>query len=507
MEGRVVAGEHSPDDIRAALEDAQEIAVATAAGDSIRSHLMPFAVGQDLTVYLSTKKGDPRTLQIAHNPAVSLLAIRETADGGERREVEVTGKAFLVQDVEERRKARDLLAKRSQAAGAGDALEYIRVIPQRIELRLAGETTRGTSPAVLEFPENRLAVSDWALLRRKALTWLLAVRAPFLTASIAPVLLGGAIAWATRDSLNWGLLFLAVAAGAFIHLGVNVFNDYFDHISGNDAVNVDFVRPFSGGSRAIQMGLLTPLETLMGAILLCALASGIGAYLAWAAGPWVLAFGVVGLVSGVFYVGEPFKWINRGVGELMVGLNFGTLMTLGSYYVQTERVDWTPAIASIPVAALIAAVLYINEFPDFAADRAVGKRTWVVRLGRQRAAIAYVFLMAIPYLTIAAAVAADVLPLPTLLALLTLPLAARAVHCALRYHSQPLDLTPANALTIVTHLATGLLLTLGYVWDGSDLGGLGYVVGLAILFTLIVVFVSQGIEQEKRAFLAMREAM
>jgi hypothetical protein len=104
-------------------------------------------------------------------------------------------------------------------------------------------------------------------------------------------------------------------------------------------------------------------------------------------------------------------------------------------------------------------------------------------------------------------VAADVLPLPTLLALLTLPLAARAVQCACRYYSQPLDLAPANALTIVTHLATGLLLTLGYVWEGSDLGGVGYVVGLAVLFILMVAFVSRGIEQEKQAFLAAREAL
>jgi hypothetical protein len=114
--------------------------------------------------------------------------------------------------------------------------------------------------------------------------------------------------------------------------------------------------------------------------------------------------------------------------------------------------------------------------------------------------------MAVPYVAVISAVVADVLPVPTLLSLLTFPLAARAVQCALRYHSQPLELAPANALTIVTHIATGLLLTLGYAWDGPD-AGVGYVVGLAILFALIVAFISRGIEQEKQAFLAAREAL
>ncbi len=494
-------------EIEVALNDVHGIAVASAVGDGIRSQLMPFAFGQDFTVYLHLERGDPRALLLAHNPAVSLLAITEGSHGGEQREVEITGKGFPVQDAGERQKAHELLSKRAPVSGGQDATVYVRVVPQRIEVRALGETAEGIPPTVLEFPENRLVASDWSLLKRKALVWLLAVRAPFLTATVAPVILGGAVAWATRDSLNWGLFFLALAAGAFLHSGVNVFNDYFDHLSGDDMINTDFVRPFSGGSRIIQMGLLTPLEMLTGAILLCALSAGIGAVLAWAVGPLVLAFGAIGLLSGVFYVGRPFSWVSRGIGELVVGLNFGTLMTLGSYYVQTGRVDWTPAIASIPVAALIAAVLYINEFPDFAADRAVGKKTWVVRLGRQRAAVVYALLMAVPYVAVIAAVVADVLPVPTLLSLLTLPLAARAVQCALRYHSQPLELTPANSLTIVTHIATGLLLTLGYVWEGSDLGGIGYVVGFAILFALMVAFISRGVEQEKRAFLAAREAM
>jgi len=354
---------------------------------------------------------------------------------------------------------------------------------------------------------NRRVVAERTLPSNKAFAWFVAMRVPFLTASITPVLLGGAVAWATQHEFSWALLFLTMLAGGLMHLGVNVINDYFDHTSTNDDINVEFVRPFSGGSRVIQMGLLTPLEMLVGAVVLFGMASAIGLYLAAVSGAMVLVFGVVGLMSGVFYVGKPFNWGAHGIGELLVGLNFGTLMTLGAYYVQTQRVDWTPAVAAIPVAALIAAVLYINEFPDYAADKAVGKRTWVVRLGRPQAANVYACLMAIPYVSLALAAIAGTLPATALLPLLTLPLAARAVIVAYRHHSQPLELAPANALTIVTHLSVGLLLTLGYVWEGSDLKGSGYVIGLAVLFTLIVAFVSKGIEQERQAFLASRQPL
>ncbi len=352
---------------------------------------------------------------------------------------------------------------------------------------------------------KRSTKKEGTRLRKKVFAWFIAVRVPFLTASITPVLLGGAIAWTTRHQFSWGLLLLTMLAGGLIHFGVNVINDYFDHLSSNDDINEEFVRPFSGGSRAIQMDLLSTREMLIGAIVLFGSSSLIGLGLAAMTGPWVLAFGFVGLLSGVFYVGKPFNWGAHGIGELLVGLNFGTLMTLGAYYVQTQRVDWTPAIAAIPLAALIAAVLYINEFPDYVADKAVGKRTWVVRLGRPNAVYVYAFLMAIPYVSVPAAVFAGTMPATTLLALLTLPLAVRAVLVARRYHSQAVELAPANALTIVTHLSVGLLLTLGYVWDGASIHELGYVIGFAALFVLIVAFVSRGIEQEKKAFLASRQ--
>lgn len=300
----------------------------------------------------------------------------------------------------------------------------------------------------------------------KLKSWIAELRAPFLTGSILPVLLGSSIAWARNGMAHWGYFALSLAAGVSIHLGANIANDYFDHKSGNDEINKDYIRPFSGGSRMIQRGLLRPSEVLLGSLVFFALGVSIGLYLAWVTGVVVLVLGVIGVFSAVFYTCPPFYLAKRGIGELFVGLSFGVLMVLGAYYVQTQAVSWEATAAGVPLSTLIAAVLYVNEFPDYEADGAVGKRTLVVRLGKDRAVIGYGALMAATYLLILAGVAVGLTSPLTLLGLLTAPAALKAYRCARLHFSDSKQLVPANALTITVHMATGLLLCLAYVLQG-----------------------------------------
>jgi len=123
----------------------------------------------------------------------------------------------------------------------------------------------------------------------------------------------------------------------------------------------------------------------------------------------------------------------------------------------------TTFVAATPVALLIAAVLYINEFPDFTADKAIGKNNLVIRLGKRKAAIGYALIIVITYTSIILSVAMKVMPIQALLGLLTLPLAIRAIRYALVYHSQTMNLVPANAATINIHLYTGAMLVAGYL--------------------------------------------
>ncbi len=505
--------QHSREEILSLMENVEVAAVATSAGEKMRVRMMHYVADDNLNIYLTTMKGDPKTVQMTHHPSISLLINQSGADINDSREVEITGKALFVRDQKEREQVMEMAAKRSPVVkyltetGNSDMLDCIKVVPDTIKFRIFAEIVQGMPPTVIEFPQNRQVVSDWHLIKMKVKNWVMALRVPFLTASLIPILLGTAIAWFATGTLYWGFFLLTLLAGLSIHIGTNVINDYSDHKSGNDEVNTEFVRPFSGGSRVIQLGLLSPLEVLSGSLLFFLLSALIGFYLAWTRGPLILILGAIGVISGMFYTGGPFNWAKRGIGELLVGLNFGILMTLGAYYVQTQSFSWVPVIAAIPVSLLIAAVLYINEFPDYTADKKVGKNTLVVRLGREKAVNLYILIMAGVYLSIAGAVATGTLPLTSLLGLITLPLAIRAIQYARKHHSTSFDLVPANAMTVTSHLATGLLLTLAFVWNALGSQGLAFVVLLGAIFIGFVILMYRHIERQKNVFLGLKQVV
>ncbi len=505
--------QHGRDEVLSLLKQANVGAVATSAGDRIRNRMMHFAVDDDFTVYLATMKGDPKTIQMTRHPSTSILVHRTAEDINESREVEITGTALTVIDPEERQRALEMVAQKSPVVkylcetGNAAALDCIKVAAETVKYRVFGEIVQGMPPAVFDFPENRLVVSDWYLIKRKARNWWTALRFPFLSASIVPILLGTAIGWSQTGTMLWGYFLLALVAGVLLHAGTNIINDYFDHKSGNDELNTEFVRPFSGGSRVIQSGLLSPMEVLLGSLFLFLIASGIGGYLAWALGWPILALGAAGAISGIFYTGRPFNWGSRGIGEALVGVNLGLLMTLGAYYVQTSALSWVPVVAAAPLALLISAVLLVNEFPDYSADKAVGKNTLVVRLGQKRAAILYTVIMVGSYVALGAGVASGLLPLVALVALITVPISLRAVLYARKYHSSSFDLVPANALTINTHLTTGLLLTLAYAWAGWGTHGLGYLVGVGLAAAGFAAYMYWYVERQKNIFFSLKQAL
>jgi len=296
--------------------------------------------------------------------------------------------------------------------------------------------------------------------------WIIKTRAPFFTAAIVPVLLGTAIAWARTGTFNLWVFLLTLVGAICLHAGTNMTNDYFDHTWGSDEINTEFANPFTGGSRLIQMGIVEPKVFLRQGIGFFVAGSLIGLVLVFTRGLPVLWLGLIGVFCGYFYTAPPLRLAGTGLGEILIGLCFGPLMALGSAYTQTQALSWEPIFASLPVGLLIALVVWINQFQDMRADAAVGKKHWVVRLGRRRAATAYGVLLAGVYVSLAAGVLfAGVTPF-ALLGLLTLPIAVRAYGVARVSYDQPQELVPANAATIKIHLWTGLLITLGYVAHG-----------------------------------------
>jgi 1,4-dihydroxy-2-naphthoate octaprenyltransferase len=298
---------------------------------------------------------------------------------------------------------------------------------------------------------------------RGPIFWLRAARAPFFTGSLAPVMVGTAAAFYHRGAVNWLHAALALGALVCLHAGANLANDYYDHLTGNDERNVSYVSPFTGGSRLIQGGRVQPWEMLAASLISLGLGGALGAYLVFAAGWPILALGIIGAATGFFYTAPPLKLGYRGIGEVFIFLDFGLLPVLGAYYVQMRTFSAGAAVAGACVGLLMTNVLWINQFQDAEADAAVGKRNWVVRLGRRASARVHGGLFALTYAVIIAGVGWGLLPGWAMLGLLSLPLAVRASAASLRYHDQLGKLTPANVATIATHLITSLLLALGFI--------------------------------------------
>jgi 1,4-dihydroxy-2-naphthoate octaprenyltransferase len=294
--------------------------------------------------------------------------------------------------------------------------------------------------------------------------WLLELRAPFFTAAILPVLLGTAAAYWERVEIHLSYFLLALVGAVALHGGTNVLNDYFDYRSGNDLLYREQKNPpFDGGSPFLIQGILRPEAVHRVGILLLGVGAAIGLLLAYQRGWPILILGLLGVFSSYFYVEPRLNLAGRGLGEFAVGLCFGPLSVCGAYFVQTRRFAVSPLVASLPLGLLIANVLFLNQFPDLEADRDVGKTHWVVRLGREKAFRVFLFSSLSVYLLIAWGTAVGLLPSLALLALLTLPLSLRVLALVKRYYSDSPRLRPAQALTILNHLLTGLLLCLAYL--------------------------------------------
>ncbi|MDQ6748914.1 MAG: prenyltransferase [Candidatus Dormibacteraeota bacterium] len=291
------------------------------------------------------------------------------------------------------------------------------------------------------------------------LKFFLATRLPFLTATLVPVFLGIAAAGLDHH-FSIGLALLTLVGGIAVHLGLNVANDVFDARSGADDYNVNPTM-FSGGSRVIQYGLVSLRQMVMIMVACYAVAAAIGLLLVALTGASLLWLGLAGILISFFYTAPPLKLVHRGLGEVAVALGFGPIMVLGAYFVQTGHYALRPLVLSLPVALLVMLILYANEIPDRVSDARAGKRTLVVRLSRNTVLAGYTGSVVLVYLALVAGIVARVLPVPTALGLLTIPLAIKIRRGLAANYDNPYVLMKSLQDNVVLHLATGMLLVVG----------------------------------------------
>ncbi len=281
-------------------------------------------------------------------------------------------------------------------------------------------------------------------------TWLAATRPAFLSASLLPVLVAGALAHANGAAHGSHAirLFLCLCAIALIHAGANVVNDACDDANGSDTVNTNRIHPFTGGARFIQNGVLTRSQSLWLGVVLLATGSMIGLLLVALTGQALFVIGIIGLVLAVAYSAPPCL-VCRSLGDLVIAVTFGVLPVAGVTLVLTGRIPLEAWWIGTGIGCFAAAILWVNSIPDIAADRAAGKLTLPARLGADRAARALSFWFVAGFAVLLAA------PIPAarwavLLAAIPAGLAS-SVACAS-------NIAKAIPLTIATHAAVGVLL-------------------------------------------------
>lgn len=288
---------------------------------------------------------------------------------------------------------------------------------------------------------------------------LAATRPAFLGVTLVGCLLGIASARHAGIAIDAASALLMGLCALLAHAGVNVHNDYHDAINGSDAANAQRLHPFTGGSRFIQDGIMTLAQTRRLAFVLFALVLPPGLWLAWAGGSGVLLIGCAGLALGWAYSAPPLKLMSRGLGELAITAAW-LLVVAGADYVQRGAFATLPWIAGLSYAMLVANLLYINQFPDRAADEASGKRTLVVRLGVEDARWGYLLIAIVACGWLVLQVGRHALPQACAAAALTLVISFRAARMLLEHGAQPAALGPAIRLTILATHLHGLVLAL-----------------------------------------------
>jgi len=292
------------------------------------------------------------------------------------------------------------------------------------------------------------------------------IRAPFLPLSVVLAFLGASIAWygakAFGGEFNIGYALLAGLGILLAHISVDVLNEYYDYKIG---VDLETKRtPFSGGSGALPSGLISPRQALWLGIASFLLATPIGVYFIITLDRGWLLVPLLLVAALCIFLYTPFILKTRWP-EWAPGLGMGALPVVGAYFVQAGEYTWPLVIASVPSFLLVHNLLLLNEFPDAEADKKAGRKTTPITMGKAKASIVYSVLTVIVYLWIIGGVVAGQMPVLSLIALLTIPFAIKAIQGS-RKHQDMSKLVPAMANNVMVVLLTQLLLGIGYIMAG-----------------------------------------
>ena len=287
--------------------------------------------------------------------------------------------------------------------------------------------------------------------------WFRVIRIRFLLASVIAVSVGLAITWWHSSNVTVFDAILTMAGVLALHASVDLFNDYWDFKRGIDTATKR--TKMSGGSGVLPEGLLKPRQVYAGGIIFLVIGTIIGVYFVITDGiiiGIILAFAVVSIY---FY---STKIVNWGLAEVFVSIK-GTLIVIGTYFIQTSQINESVILGGIVVGVLSSLVLFITSFPDHDADKAKGRKTLVIGIGKKRASIIIWVFPAIVYGITISTVIAQIFPVACLIIIVTFPLITIS-YKKLKFGYNDINrLIPIMSSTLVYSRITGALFVVGFL--------------------------------------------
>ena len=287
--------------------------------------------------------------------------------------------------------------------------------------------------------------------------WFRVIRIRFLLASVVAVSAGLALSLWHGVQIDIWYAIMTLAGVIALHSSVDLLNDYWDYKRGIDTQTQR--TKMSGGTGVLPEGLLEPTQVYRAGIIFLIIGGLIGSYFVLTNGiiiGLILAFAVLSIY---FY---STKIVDSGLAEVFVTVK-GTMIVLGTYFIQTSEINIASIIAGIFVGVLSSLVLFITSFPDYDADKAKGRKTLVIFLGKQKATTMFWIFPLFAYSVLISGIIYEIFPLYCIISLGAIPLIIKAGLSLKQNFDNIQELVPAMSSTITFSRITGTLFIIGFI--------------------------------------------
>ena len=291
--------------------------------------------------------------------------------------------------------------------------------------------------------------------------WLRVIRVRFLLASVIAVSVGLAISWWQTSQIDVFHAALTMSGVMALHASVDLLNDYWDFKRGIDSQTKR--TKMSGGTGVLPEGLLKPSSVYRAGIGFLILGAIIGSYFVIIDGIIIAILLGFAIVSIYFY---STKIVDSGLAEVFVAIK-GTMIVLGTYFIQVNDILINPILAGIVVGVLSSLVLFITSFPDHDADKSKGRKTLVIAVGKQKAASIFWIFIIISYGIILGGVISEIFPIFSLITLATIPMAIKAGRNLKTSFDNDELMVPVMSKTLGFSRITGALFVIGFLINFS----------------------------------------